>query len=77
MSIWLYLMPREVELLSRPAGNGENAAFLRQIAAKVDHRGELTLTHGEFIRVGMAARNWQGGAEAQFKALLAAAERSN
>ena len=69
---WLYLMPREIDLLTQPAGTGEHAALLRHIATKVS-RGVVWLTPGELIEVEMAAQ--RGAREPQFKALLAAVAR--
>lgn len=74
---WLYLQPRETEIIMRPTtGTGENAELLQLIQAKVNVlRNEVTLSGKDVIRVRTAHRNWQLGCEPQFKALDAAIKR--
>ncbi len=77
MSVWIYLTPREVELVMRPVTTaGENADLLRAIQAKTDRvRKEVTLSGSDVVRVRAAARNWRLGYEQQFLALDAAINR--
>lgn len=75
--LWLYLLPKETELILRPvAGTGEHADLLRTIQGKVDKvKNDVILTGAEVIRVRAAARNWRLGYEKQFKALDSAVNR--
>lgn len=74
---WMMLMPREVEIVTRPiTGDSEHATLLRSIVAKLNKAsGDLTLTSVELARVQAAAVNWRGGYERQFKALIEASLR--
>lgn len=69
--VWLYLTPRETEIIMRPTnGTGENSELLKGIQAKVSVlKNDVTLTGAEVVRVRAARRNWQLGCERQFKAL--------
>jgi len=74
--MWILLTPREVELLERRVTGGDNAAIMRTVQTRIDRvTGELTLSDDEMEMVRAGARDWRGGYEKQFKALLAAADR--
>lgn len=74
---YLYLTPRETELIMRPAnGSGDNRALLEEIQRKVDvPRNELDLTGAQEVRLHSALRNWRLGCERQLRAVADAAGR--
>ena len=74
---YLYLTPRETELVMRPAnGSGDNKALLEELQKKVDvARNELDLTGAQEVRLWSALRNWRLGCERQLRAVADAARR--
>jgi hypothetical protein len=74
--MWMLLTPREVELIMRPVGGGDNAAIVRTVQGLINVRtGDLELPNDLFALVTAASRDYRGGYEAALKAIVAAAER--
>jgi hypothetical protein len=75
---WIMLMPRETEAITAATlsdhDDRPNTVLLRTLREKLKD-GEIELTHKELREVEAARRNWRGGHERAFDAVLAAAKR--
>lgn len=73
----LQLMPRETELIMRPAnGSGDNKALLEELQRKVDvPRNYLEITGSQRVRLKTALRNYRLGCERQLMAVAEAVLR--
>jgi len=74
--VWLMLTPRELEAVQQAAGDAGNGPLLREVQAGLEAvTGELTLSRGLLARVVLARRDWRGGHQTAFTAVLEAAAR--
>lgn len=74
---YLYLTPRETELVMRPAnGSGDNKALLEELQKKVDvARNELEISGPQQVRLRAALRNYRLGCERQLMVVAEAVLR--
>lgn len=79
MDTWLVLTVREQDRVRVRIPEGSkmrNVELLRRLQAKLDRRGELTLTAEELRAVKAAYRDWRGGYQEAFAAILDALGRA-